>query len=114
MLLSRLHCVIAAVLMSAAFNVAAQTSLFPKSNARPPDGGDPRNRRTPAPDYLQYEYGKEVYAVKLGCSTCPLGDKPLDEATARRVLSDDSLRSSLSSKEDEALAVYLRQRFGLL
>lgn len=103
-----------AAMLSAAFGVSAQTSLFPKSNARPPDGGDPRSRRPAAPDYQQYEYGKEIYNVKLGCPTCPLGDKPLDEAVARLVLSDTSLRQNLSGVEDEAVTLYLRQRFSLL
>lgn len=107
------HFFVATILMSAAFNAVAQGSVIPQSSARPPDGGDPRSRRPSAPDYRQYEYGKEIFAVKLGCSTCPLGDKPLDEATARRFLSDESLWEILSSKEQEAVTTYLRQRFTL-
>ncbi|MGQ0700698.1 MAG: hypothetical protein ACT4PZ_20960 [Panacagrimonas sp.] len=99
--------------MSGAFNAVAQGSILGGGTARPPDGGDPRNRRPSAPDYRQYEYGKEIFAVKLGCSTCPLGDKPLDDVLARRVLSDESLWSSLSIKEEEAVKTFLRQRFAL-
>lgn len=105
---------LATVLMSTAFNVAAQGSIFPKGTARPPDGGDPRSRGPVTPDYRQYEYGKEVYAVKLGCTSCPLGESPLDETIARKVLSDESLRTSLSSEEDEAVTAYLRQLYGIL
>lgn len=99
--------------MSVAFDALAQGSIFPQGTARPPDGGDPRSRGPVTPDYRQYEYGKEIYAVKLGCSTCPLADQPLDEKIARQVLTDDALRGSLSSKEDEAVTVYLRQLYGI-
>lgn len=105
---------LAIVLMSAAFDAFAQGSIFPQGTARPPDGGDPRSRRPDAPDYRQYEYGKEVYVAKLGCSTCPLGEQTLDEATARRVLADEALRAGLSSKEDEAVMIYLRQLFAIV
>lgn len=107
---------LATVLMSAACNALAQSSIgsiVPPRTAQSPDGGDPRSRGSPTPDYRQYEYGKEVYAVKLGCSSCPLGDKILDETTARKFLNDESLWSDLSSKEQEAVTVFLEQRFGI-
>lgn len=113
MLSSCRNFLLATVLMSAAFNAVAQGSIIPQTNTKRPDGGDPRGRKPGVPDYRQYEYGKEVYAVKLGCSSCPLGGKPVDEATARRFLSDETLWTSLSSKEDEAVKTYLRQMFGL-
>lgn len=113
--LSKPSFLVAALLMSAAFNVLGQGSIFPKGTgtARSPDGGDPRGRRPDAPDYRQYEYGKEVYAVKLGCRSCPLGEKPLDESTARRFLSDDSLWAGLDIKEEAAVKTYLRQLYTL-
>lgn len=101
------------ILMSAAFAAGAQ-SLIRQPSTPPPGGGDPRSRVNPAPDYRQYEYGKEIYAVKLGCRRCPLGDQPLDETVAKRVVADETLRATLDGKEEEAVLVYLRQRFSLL
>lgn len=97
-----------------AFGASAQIgSLIPQNpTAKSPDR-DPRAQRAQTPDYRQYEYGKEIYAVKLGCPTCPLGDKPLDESVAKRFLADDELRLKLEAKEEEAVSVYLKQRFGL-
>ena len=92
--------------------LAAQ-SIMPKSNATSPDRGDPRGRRPDAPDYRQYEYGKELYAVKLACSSCPLADKPLDETVAKRFFVDETLWEPLNDKEYDAVSTYLRQRFGL-
>ena len=83
---------LAAVLTAAAFNAVAQGLATPR-NAKSPDP-DPRSHRPDAPDYSQYEYGKEIYAVKLGCETCPLGEKPLDESTARRFLASISVEHS--------------------
>ncbi|TDU32717.1 hypothetical protein DFR24_2117 [Panacagrimonas perspica] len=102
--------IVAAVLMSASFAAAAQ-SIMPQPRAPSPDR-DPRTKRD-VPDYRQYEYGKEIYAVKLGCTTCPLGEKPLDETVARRFFEDDTLWETLDRKEYDAVAVYLRQRFGI-
>lgn len=106
---------LAAVLASTAWNLHAQGSIIPQTEAgsRRPDGGDSRGRAQ-TPDYRQYEYGKEIYAVKLGCKTCPLGDVALDESTARRFLSDESLWSVLNEKEYDAVTAFLRQRFTLL
>ncbi len=106
---------LAVALATTALNLHAQGSIIPQTEAqsRRPDGGDPRGRPA-TPDYRQYEYGKEIYAVKLGCKTCPLGDVALDESTARRFLSDESLWTSLNDKEYEAVSVFLRQRFTLL
>ena len=101
---------VAAVLMSVAFAAAAQ-SIMPQPRAPSPDR-DPRTKRS-VPDYRQYEYGKEIYAVKLGCTTCPLGEKPLDETVARRFFEDETLWDVLDNKEYDAVAVYLRQRFGI-
>lgn len=91
----------------------AQISLTPQATARPPGGGDPRLRRNDPPDYRQYDYGREIYAVKLGCVECPLGEQTLDERVAKRFLADESLRFSLSQDEEEAVTVFLKQRFGL-
>lgn len=100
------------VLACASFTVAAQGSLV---NPRtPPPEGDPRSRGNELPDYRKYEYGKEIYAVKLGCSTCPLGLTPLDETIARRFFVDDTLWDVLNDKEYEAVSVYLKQRFNLM
>lgn len=92
--------------------VSAQ-SIVPRPSQPSPDGGDPRGRKV-VPDYRKYEYGKEIYAVKLGCSGCPLGDKALDEALAKRIVVNDEMRESLTGDESEAVLIYLRQRFGLL
>lgn len=105
---------LAVFLASTALNVQAQGSIMPQPSTRSPDGGDPRSGRAPTPDYRQYEYGKEIYAVKLGCKTCPLGDQVLDEITARRFLSDESLWGSLNDKEYAAVSAFLRERFTLL
>lgn len=103
--------VVLAVLACAAFTSAAQSLINPRT---PPPDRDPRSRPKEVPDYRQYEYGKEVYAVKLGCSTCPLGTTPLDEGTARRFFEDEALWDNLDDKEYEAVSIYLRQRFNLL
>lgn len=105
---------VATVLIAAAFSAAAQQgSLIRQTGAQPPGGGDPRDRSPATPDYRLYEYGKEIYAVKLGCSSCPLGGKPLDEALARRFLADQSLWAGLNGKEEDAVTAFLQQRFGL-
>ena len=100
------------VLGAVAFEAVAQFSGLPLRTPRPSANGDPRGQSS-APDYRQYEYGREVYAVKLGCPGCPFGDHPLDEALARRLLADDSLRTDLSLAEGDAVMVFLRQRFAL-
>lgn len=109
--------IIAAVALTvAASGATAQVpSIFPGGSGvtRSPDGSDPRGRRPDAPDYRQYEYGREIYAVKLGCETCPLGGRELDEATAREYLTNSELWDGLEDKEHEAVAVYLRQLFTL-
>lgn len=90
---------------------AQGVDLYPQK-AKSPDR-DPRDVRPNAPDDRQYQYGREIYAVKLGCDTCPLGGKPLDEATARRFLSDDTLWEGLTDKEEDAVSVYLRQLYAI-
>lgn len=104
---------VAVMAMWAAMPAYGQVSLTPNATARPPDGGDPRLRRPDRPDYRQYDYGRELYAVKLGCESCPLGERPLDEGLAKRFLVDESLRFSLSADEEAAVTVFLKQRFGL-
>lgn len=101
---------VAAILMSVSLAAAAQ-SIMPQPRAPSPDR-DPRAKRD-VPDYRQYEYGKEIYAVKLGCTTCPLGEKPLDETIARRFFEDETLWDVLDKKEYDAVGIYLRQRFGI-
>lgn len=102
-------------MLAAAGNAFAQGigSITPPRTAQSPDAGDQRGRGSPTPDYRQYEYGKEIYAVKLGCSSCPLGDKVLDDVIARRFLADQSLWNDLNEKEHEAVMVFLKQRFAL-
>jgi hypothetical protein len=99
------------VLVCSSFAALAQSLINPRT---PPPDRDPRSRGNELPDYRQYEYGKEIYAVKLGCSTCPLGDIPLDEGTARRFFVDETLWDVLDDKEYEAVSVYLKQRFNLM
>lgn len=116
MLQSTFRVLAAGLLAIAAISAHAQIpNIFPGGSgaARSPDGGDPRGRRPDAPDYRQYEYGREIYAVKLGCSTCPLGDRELNEETAREYLTNSTLWDGLEEKEHEAVAVYLRQLFTL-
>jgi hypothetical protein len=106
---------IAAVLLALAGPVMAQGSIFPQGSgmAKPPDGGDPRARRPDKPDYREYDYGKETYAVKLACDTCPLAGQQLDEKLARRFMEDETLWETLSPKEYSAVTTYLRQLFTL-
>ena len=102
----------ASVLASIACGAAAQ-DLIGDPRARNPTP-DPRGRRPEAMDDRQYQYGREVYAVKLGCETCPLGTTPLDEKIAKRFLYEDmSLWDTLTPKEADAVAVYLKQLYGL-
>lgn len=109
---SLIRTVAIAVMACASFAAAAQGSLV---NPRTPSPDrDPRSRGNVLPDYRQYEYGKEIYAVKLGCSTCPLGATPLDEAVAKRFFVDETLWDGLNDKEYEAVSVYLKQRFNLV
>jgi hypothetical protein len=108
---SFIRTVAVAVLACTSFAAAAQSLINPRT---PPPDRDPRTRGHELPDYRQYEYGKEIYAVKLGCSTCPLGASPLDEATAKRFFTDETLWDGLDDKEYEAVSVFLKQRFNLL
>lgn len=100
-----------AVLACASFAVPAQSLINPRT---PSPDKDPRSQGHDLPDYRQYEYGKEIYAVKLGCSTCPLGATPLDEVTAKRFFTDETLWDGLNEKEYDAVSVYLKQRFNLM
>lgn len=116
MLPSTCRVLAAGLLAVAAINANAQVPKFlpgGSSASRSSEGGDPRGRRPAAPDNRQYEYGREIYAVKLGCPTCPLGDRELNEATAREYLTNSTLWDGLEEKEHEAVAVYLRQMFTL-
>ena len=103
---------VAVSLLGFALCAQAQVNLMPQLQGRP-GGGDPRNQRPELPDAAKYEYGREVFAVKVLCSTCPLADQPLDEKTARRFLADEDLRASLSHKEDDAVVMYLSKVFAL-
>lgn len=100
-----------AVLACTSFAAAAQSLINPRT---PSPDRDPREKGSAVPDYRQYEYGKEIYAVKLGCSTCPLGATPLDETVAKRFFSDETLWDGLNAKEYDAVSIYLKQRFNLL
>lgn len=103
---------IAAAVLLSTTGAAAQGSPLGKVLERD-QSADPRNRREPAPDYRLYEYGKEVYQVKLACDACPLADQPLDESLARRFLSDESLWTTLNRKEQDAVSAFLKERFSL-
>ncbi|HKY92488.1 MAG TPA: hypothetical protein VJM11_15675 [Nevskiaceae bacterium] len=106
------NALLAGVLASIAGGAAAQ-NLIGEPRAQNPTP-DPRSRRSDVPDDRQYQYGKEVYAVKLGCETCPLGTAPLDEKIAKRFLYEDmSLWDTLSPKEADAVVVYLKQLYNL-
>ncbi len=98
-----------------ALEAAAQGSIVPRPNPSTPspDGRDKRSTRNPLPDHGLYHYGREVYLVKLGCTECPLGEKPVNESYAKRYFTDDALRAGLSEDEEEAVSTYLRQLFGL-
>lgn len=100
-----------ALSMSTAF---AQGSIMPRPSTPSPDGGDPRNQRRAAPNFGLYEYGREIYAIKLACAECPLGDEPVNEKSARRFFWDDSLRVNLTEEEEEAVGAYLRQLFAIV
>jgi hypothetical protein len=99
------------VLACMSFSAAAQSLINPRT---PSPDQDPRSRGEKVPDYRQYEYGKEIYEVKLGCSTCPLGATPLDETVAKRFFVDEALWDGLNDKEYEAVSVFLKQRFNLM
>lgn len=87
-------------------------SLVPAPRSQSPDGNqDPRSRLGKLPDYRKYEYGREVYQVKLGCNTCPLGETKLTEEVAERFYYDDSLWVDLKEGEFEAVSEYLKQLF---
>lgn len=101
------------VLFAFGASALAQSPLSRAPSQPLPDVGDPRARNA-APDYRQYEYGKEIYAVKLGCPACPLGDRPLDQAAAKQFMLDNSLSVNLTDKEYDAVSTYLKQLFGPL
>lgn len=100
-------------LFAVAAGVQAQSPLGRPASQQALDGGDLRGRKA-APDYRQYEYGKEIYAVKLGCPSCPLGHRPLDQAVAKEFMLDNALSESLTDKEYQAVSIYLKQLFGLV
>lgn len=108
-----LRCLILPALFALATSALAQSPLSRAPSQPPPDGGDPRTRKS-SPDYRQYEYGKEIYAVKLGCPSCPLGERPLDQELAKQFMLDNSLSENLTDKEYEAVSTYLKQLFGPL
>ena len=106
------NAVLASVLASVAWSAGAQ-ELYPNPRAKNPDP-DPRGRRSDVPDDRQYQYGKEIYAVKLGCEACPLGSSPLDEKVAKRFLYEDmALWDTLTPREADAVSVYLKQLYNL-
>jgi hypothetical protein len=108
------NAVLASVLATFACGAAAQQDLIGgESHAKNPTP-DPRSRRPDAPDDRMYQYGREIYAVKLGCDTCPLGTTPLDEKVAKRFLYEDtSLWDNLTGKEQDAVSIYLKQLYNL-
>ena len=63
-------------------------------------------------DAQAYNIGKGVYAQKLGCKSCPLAGKTLDQAAARDLVAGKGT-AGLSAEEQKALAVYLSRRFKL-
>ena len=63
-------------------------------------------------DAQSYNVGKGVYAQKLACKSCPLASKSLDASMARGLLSGTETYS-LSTDDQQALAVYLKLRFKL-
>ena len=63
-------------------------------------------------DRADYNKGKRVYAVKIACETCPMAGKKLNKETAKSLLMG-GLGSNLTSKEQQALTVYLERRFRL-
>ena len=106
--------ILASVLSITAGGAAAQVDVLGGAQHAKDPTPDPRSRRPDAPDDRQYQYGREVYAVKLGCETCPLGTTPLDEKIAKRFLYEDmSLWDTLTPKEGDAVAVYLKQLYNL-
>ena len=63
-------------------------------------------------DGASYNLGKRVYAVKLGCDSCPMADMPLNKQSAEKLL-QGGVEVELSAREEEALTVYLKRRFKL-
>ncbi|MGQ0621297.1 MAG: hypothetical protein ACT4QA_15460 [Panacagrimonas sp.] len=104
-------------IIALALSVLAGDALAQRGQPGVPDllnkGPKPSTSRSPAPNYGLYEYGKETYAIKLGCTSCPLGDRPLDETMARKFLTDQAYWESLSDKEQAAVSFYLKERFSL-
>ncbi len=61
-------------------------------------------------DTRLYNAGKGVYADKFACSSCPLAGKTLSASVAKEVLGGTP-KVTLSSDEQDAVAVYLKRRF---
>ena len=60
----------------------------------------------------QYGLGKRVFSKKIVCKSCPMAGTKLNRDSAEKILSDDAA-ANLTSKEQTALAVYLKRRFRL-
>ena len=63
-------------------------------------------------DNAKYGLGKRVYKNKIGCKSCPMAGTKLNKDSAESILNGD-VEAELSSKEQTALAVYLKRRFRL-
>lgn len=63
-------------------------------------------------DRVYYGLGKRVYSKKIVCKSCPMAGTKLNRNSAEKILNDDTV-TSLSNKEQKALAVYLTRRFRL-
>ena len=63
-------------------------------------------------DNANYGLGKRVYKNKFACKSCPMSGTKLNKDSAETILSG-GVDAQLTSKEQTALAVYLKRRFRL-
>ncbi|HAG94383.1 MAG: hypothetical protein CMK83_13525 [Pseudomonadales bacterium] len=63
-------------------------------------------------DKANYNLGKRVFAVKIACESCSMPGFDLNKSSAQELL-QKLPQADLTSREQEAVSVYLKRRFKL-
>lgn len=95
------------------FALGVTWSVTAPVHASGTSGGYEFPARQAAPRDARYDWGKALYAEQLGCRRCPMAKQRLNRATAKDILADHSLLSTLNAEQADAVRHYLRRRFKL-